>query len=127
MAKHVLHGIDLPSGMLWEDEFSWSAAARSVERSITGALVIDVAAQQAGRPITLRGVNDQGWMRRAQLLLLRALSDNPGGRYSLQLADGRVFTVQFAPDNPIDAEPIGRPELPTQDWPYVVTLRLITV
>jgi hypothetical protein len=43
------------------------------------------------------------------------------------LADGRIFRVQFAPENPLEASPIATPELPADTHPYVATLRLITV
>lgn len=127
MAGHFLSGIELPRGMLWIDEFDWSAVQKTVERSITGAQVIDAAALIAGRPITLQGNERQGWIRRATLLAVRALTDDPAGQYTLELADGRTFTVQFAPGEPIAATPISRPELPELSHPYVATLRLITV
>ncbi|GEQ77419.1 hypothetical protein CTTA_4424 [Comamonas testosteroni] len=127
MAGHFLNGIELPRGMLWVDEFNWSAVQKTVERGITGAQIIDAAARIEGRPITLQAVEDQGWIRRATLQAVQALADVPDGRYPLRLADGREFTVQFAADDPIAAMPISRPELPASTHPYVATLRLITV
>ena len=127
MAGHFLNGIELPRGMLWVDEFKWSSVEKSVERSITGAQVIDAVARVQGRPITLQAVQDQGWIRRATLLAVQALADVVNGEFPLRLADGREFTVQFAPDDPIEADPISRPELPASTHPYVATLRLITV
>ena len=127
MAGHFLNGIELPRGMLWVDEFNWSAVQKSVERGITGVQIIDAATRIEGRPITLQAVEDQGWISRATLLAVRALADAPSVHYPLQLADGREFTVQFAPDDPIAATPVSRPELPEGTHPYVATLRLITV
>lgn len=127
MASHLLGGIALPSGMLWVDEFSWTAVQRSVDRSITGAQIIDVATKVEGRTITLQGAPDQGWIRRATLLEVQALAHEPDGRYPLVLANGETFTVMFAADTAIDAQPISRPELPANTHPYVATLRLITV
>ena len=127
MAGHFLNGIELPRGMLWVDEFNWTAVEKTVERSITGAQIIDVVARIAGRPITLEAVEDQGWIHRATLLAVQALVDAPGGQYPLRLADGREFTVQFAAEDPIAAAPVSRPELPAGTHPYVATLRLITV
>lgn len=127
MAGHFLNGVELPRGMLWVDEFNWSAVQKTVERGITGAQIIDAAARIEGRAITLQAVEDQGWIRRATLLAVRDLADAPGAQYLLQLADGREFTVQFAADDPIAATPISRPELPAATHPYVATLRLITV
>lgn len=127
MAGHLLAGIELSRGMLWVDEFGWSAVQKSVERSISGAQIIDVATKVGGRSITLQGAQDQGWIPRATLLALQELARDPAGQFALMLADGREFTVQFAPDAPIDAQPISRPELPKGTHPYVATLRLITV
>ncbi|CAM4082618.1 Cyclic nucleotide-binding domain-containing protein [Comamonas aquatilis] len=127
MAGHWLNEIELPRGMLWVDEFDWSAVAKAVDRSITGALVIDAMAVIEGRPITLQAVEDQGWIARQTLLAVQALAQEPGAQYPLVLADGRSFSVQFAADNPVSAKPVARPELPPADYPYVATLRLITV
>ncbi|WP_232537933.1 hypothetical protein [Comamonas testosteroni] len=127
MAGHFLAGIELPRGMLWVDEFNWSAVQKTVERGITGAQIIDAASRIEGRPITLQAVEDQGWIRRATLLTVQAMADVPDAQYPLKLADGREFTVQFAADDPIAATPISRPELPAATHPYVATLRLITV
>lgn len=127
MAGHFLGGIELPRGMLWVDEFAWSGALRAVDRGITGAQIIDLAEKLEGRPITLQGTQDQGWIRRATLLAVRALTDVPEGEYLLTLATGEQFTVMFAPDNPLEAQPISRPELPADTHPYVATVRLITV
>lgn len=127
MAGHFLNGIEIPRGLIWVDEFTWSAVAKTVERSITGAQIIDVAVKQAGRPITLEAAEDQGWMARSTLLTVQALAQVPEAPYTLQLADGRSFTVQFAPEEPVTARPLKRPELPPLDYPYIVTLRLITV
>jgi hypothetical protein len=125
---HTLGALQLPRGMVWADEFSWSSVEKSAEYSVTGALLIDAAVKQAGRPITLRGDATAGWIRRSVLTDLCALAaSDPIGEHLLTLADGRTFTVQFAPGEPIDADPVARPELPPDTFPYVATLRLIEV
>lgn len=125
---HTLGALQLPRGMVWVDEFSWGSVEKSAEYSVTGALLIDAAVRQSGRPITLRGDANAGWIRRSALEALRALaSADPVGEHLLTLADGRAFTVQFAPGEPIEASPVSRPELPPDTHPYVATLRLIEV
>jgi len=125
---HTLGALRISRGMVWIDEFSWSAVEKSAEYSVTGALLIDAAVKQAGRHITLRGDADAGWIRRSVLDALRALAaSDPVGEHLLTLADGRTFTVQFAPGAPIEASPVLRPELPPDTHPYVATLRLIEV
>ena len=123
---HTLATLSLPRSLVWVDEFQWTAPLRAQEYSITGALIVDVATRQAGRPITLQGVADHGWMTRAALQDLWALANTSTAPLALTLADGRAFNVHFADGNPIEAEPITRAELPQADLPYVVTLRLIT-
>lgn len=128
---HTLDVIAIPRGMVWTDEFTWSAVEKSMERSLTGAALIDVGVKVAGRPITLEAQSDAGWMPRSAVLELIALSeDDPDAVLTFTHADGRSFDVQFAPvDAPVTAAPIpgARPELPPETFPYVATVRLITV
>src|SRR5690349_17501425 len=92
---HTLGALQLPRGMVWDDEFAWSAVQKSAEYSVTGALLVDAAVKQAGRPITLRGDPTAGWIRRSVVEALRALAAaDPVGEHLLTLADGRMFTVQ---------------------------------
>ena len=130
MTTHTLDGLALPAGMIWQDEFDWSPAMSAQEYSLTGALVIDAGTRQAGRPITLAASDDRGWsgMTRDKLITLRAKAAVAGATYTLQLADGRSFTVAFRPgDEPITARQVWDREVPPADWPYVVTLRLIEI
>lgn len=118
----------LPRGMLWVDEFDWTPVATEQRWGTNGAQHLHIGVRQAGRPITLRGDENAGWIRRGTLDALRAMAAEPGVAYVLELADGREFAVMFAPDAPIDeTRPVGRPELPTADNPYVTTLRLIEI
>ena len=123
---HTLGGIAVPRTLIWVDEFDWTAPLRAQEYSLTGALVVDVALRQAGRPITLSGEADHGWVRRSALQTLHQLVNTTTGPLSLTLADGRTFSVHFAAGEPITATPITRAELPPTNLPYYVTLRLVT-
>lgn len=126
-AYHLLATVQIPRGMLWTDEFSWVPVEKSAEYSTTGALLMDVGTKLAGRPITLQAVENQGWFRRGPLQELMALASDPEGVYPFTHADGRTFLVTFAPDDPVSAVPIGRPELPGLDNPYIATVRLIEI
>ena len=124
---HTLGSLQIPRGLVWVDEFSWSRVDRASEHGTTGALLVDVAVRQAGRPITLQADSNAGWMQRSALQALYAMAEEPTATYALTLADGRTFTVMFAPESPFEAKPVGRPELPTATNPYYATLRLIEV
>lgn len=114
--------------MVWVDEFGWSRIEKSLEFSLTGAALIDAGVRLAGRPITLQGEVEAGWIRRGALAALQTLAGSDAtGAHALVLADGRTFNVQFAPGLPVEGKPIARPELPVENYPYVATVRLITV
>ena len=124
---HTLDATVIPRGMVWIDEFDWTPVEKTTGYSLTGALLVDVATKQAGRPITLSAQDDAGWIARSALQQLRALAADPLATYPLTLADGRAYTVMFAGDQPTQAVPVARPELPADTHPYVATVRLIEV
>lgn len=125
---HTLAGLQIPRGMVWSDEFGWSRVEKSLEYSLTGAALIDAGVRLAGRPITLQGEVDAGWIRRGALTALQAMAETDAiGTHPLVLADGRTFNVQFAPGLAVEGKPLARPELPVEDYPYIATVRLITV
>ncbi len=125
---HHLAGLPIPRGMVWADEFVWNRVEKSVEYSVTGAALIDAGVRLAGRPITLLGETDAGWIARGGLVALQVLNEaDPVGEHALVLADGRSFTVQFAPGLAVEGKPLARPELPVESYPYIATVRLITV
>ena len=64
--------LPLPDDLLWSDEHAWSPAVASTSYLITGALLIQSATRQAGRPITLVGAPDMAWVTRAAVEQLRA-------------------------------------------------------
>lgn len=128
MAKHTLDTLQLPSGLLWIDEHEWQPWVKETEYSTNGALLIDAAPRQAGRPITLQAESDAGWISYATLRGLYALAAQPLATFKFTHADGRHFDVQFAGSEAISVqERIGRPEIPTDDCQYVITIRLIEV
>jgi hypothetical protein len=129
---HTLGAVQIPRGLVWADEFDWNTLETAAERGLTGAQIIDAAEKIGGRPITLQGSDSAGWLTRATLLTLHTMAsaldeDDKPEVYTLTLADGRSFSVIFAPGKTISAKPIGRPELPTEPNPYVCTIPLETV
>jgi hypothetical protein len=122
----------LPDDLLWTDEHTWSPAVTSTSYLITGALLIQSALRQAGRPITLMGAPDMAWVTRATVEQLRAWAAIPvsaaSGRFALTFADGRAFTVAFRHgDTPIESEPVlGIPARSSGDF-YRLTLRFLEI
>lgn len=86
--------LELPQDLVWSDELTWAAVAQSVERSITGALLVDVMARTGGYPITLAGEGNSAWIQRSTLLTLKAWAAVPGQHFTLDLM-GQSFDVIF--------------------------------
>lgn len=125
---HHLDGIEIPAGMYWTDEYAWCDMARAFTRSVSGAQIIQSGKKKNGRPITLEGSENEGWIYRDILDQLQALanSDDEDATHTLLLADGRSFTVKWADgEAPITARPINNLEITPQDYCYIATLRFI--
>lgn len=142
----TLGALALPDGLAWADEHAWSPVAQATERTLSGALVLEEADKQKGRPITLSGAKDgtghTAWVARAQsyrgwasLDAIRTALLVAGAEFVLTLHDGRSF--QVAPrhdgDGPIAVEPLPvyrsfAAANPTAGSLYVVSaIRLIEV
>ena len=134
-----LAGIALPFDIQWADEFTAWKVGQLIRPTLTGALVIQESALQAGRPITLRGFDDGGMRYVAPITLatlnaLRALEETAGGASMTLILPAagdttRSFTVRFRrTDGPaIEATPL-KYQAPAEadDW-FLATLRLIQV
>lgn len=77
--------VELSDRLQWTDEYDWSRVEQSAEYGITGALIVDVAERQDGRPITLDGTTTAAWMPREQCDRLQAWADLPGAQFTLVL------------------------------------------
>lgn len=117
----------LPDDLYWSDEASWQPVAQSAERTITGALVVQVHARIAGRPITLEPPGGDGaWMTRADLDALLAWAAVPGGEMTLTLRGVDHLVVWRHQDAPAIQ---ARPVVPFSDVApgdfYTATLRFM--
>lgn len=120
--------LTLDPALQWADEFDWFPVEQNVERSLTGALLIDTRARTVGRPITLAGADRQAaWLPRAAVDQLRAWADVPGQQMALVLR-GVTYTVMWRhQDGAFEATPVADYEdVVNDDW-YRVTLRFMVV
>ncbi|MCI5068418.1 hypothetical protein [Acidovorax sp.] len=86
--------LELPEDLLWVNEFRWSAVSQATERSLTGALLIDVTPRVGGRLITLAGGVDYAWFERSGLETLYAWAALPEQQFTLT-HNGVARTVIF--------------------------------
>jgi len=109
VASWNIAGIDLPFDLEWADEFDYSPIQAGQQHSVTGALIYSRSQRQAGRPITLRGGEDCGWISRGDFIQVQALADDiTQGPHVLTHPDGRQFSVHFKHDSgpAVTAEPV---------------------
>lgn len=121
--------INLHEDLYWEDEFTWHPVEQSVERTVTGALIVDVNAKISGRPITLRPETDtSAWMARSVLEQLRNWAAVPAKTLTLTLR-GTARTVMFRHHEEPAVEPA--PVIHYNDTDaadrYTITVRMMEV
>ena len=120
--------IELHPDLFWSDEDNWHPVAQAVQRTITGALDIQVSALNKGRPITLEPEDDNtSWMSSAVVQQLRNLAAVPGQQMVLTLR-GVSHTVIFRhQDGGFEAKPVVhyRDRVPG-DW-YLCVIRLMEI
>ena len=118
----TLDSITLPE-MIWVDEFAWRPVVQRTERTLTGKLIIEEAALQKGRPITLSDT----WITRSTLEQLQILASSPTNTHTLIL-QGQTYTVAWRhSEQALTAEPIKPVTDPSGDDFYSLTLRLMVV
>lgn len=127
-----LDTITLPDSLVWTNEFaSNDQVGQTQDRTLSGALYLQTATQHYGRPITLEGGPDGGWITRATAKALRALEANPDGKYTLTgLPGGHPSqTVVFDRSNgpAFESRMVMRFSDPDDATWYTCTLRLLTV
>lgn len=138
MTRIVLAGIELPADLQWTDEFTAWKVGQQARTSLTGALIVQESARQAGRPITLQTTRDgAAYVGVVSLPVLRALqaSESETRLAPLDLvmpahnSGERSFQVRWRrTDGPaIEVDPT-RFAVPALDADlFSITLRLMTV
>lgn len=119
--------LDLPGDLEWSDEYGWAPVVHTRSYSLDGALIVETASKQAGRPITLQSGDDRAWVSRADVDQLHAWAAVPGKQLTLTLR-GVQRTVIFDHDNtPLEARMVMFYGDPIATDHYTITLRLIEV
>ena len=86
--------ITLPD-LFWEDEFDWFPVGQTQEYSLTGDLIIEESVKQNGRPISLVGSENLGWIEKTTLDSLIASSQIPNLKMTLSLSSGQSFVTRW--------------------------------
>lgn len=122
--------LTLAEDLRWTDEAEWSPVEQSVERSITGALILSLADRgSAGRPITLAPPDENSaWMPRSALEQLMAWAAIPGRQMTLSIRGATRAVVFRHQDQPVlQAEPVVFYADPAGADPHLITIKLMQV
>ncbi len=121
----TLDDITLPDDLLWLDRYKWSGVAQQEDVMADGSLVIQADTQQTGRPITLQGGDNFGWLSKAAIDAVRAKAVQAGLQMSLTLpGETTPRNVVFTGDRLI-AEPVVDYATPDDGDYYTCTLYLM--
>jgi len=121
--------LPLSDDLYWSDENAWVPVEQTTQRTVTGALIVSVAARVGGRPITL--VPDDGsgllsgYTKRATLDTLREWASVPGREMVLSLRGVNRDVIFRHQDNAIDATPLVHYGDTDADDNYSATLRFM--
>lgn len=118
--------VELPLDLRWANEFEWSPVEQTVQRTLTGAIVISTSARVAGRPIILAAFEpDTAWTPRPVLGQAREWASVPGQLMLLTMR-GVVRTVVFDhAAGAIETTPIAHyNDADASDW-FRVTYRFL--
>lgn len=118
----------LPDDLLWANEFDWHPVTQSTNYTLTGALVVEAATKQAGRPIALEGDESHAWVSRADLVTLKSWASQAGQTLTLSGLRGVSRSVVFDHQaGAIDAAPVVDFNDPDDGGPmyYEIKLRFL--
>ncbi|MGY8903715.1 MAG: hypothetical protein ACKVIH_04110 [Burkholderiales bacterium] len=117
----------LPDDLAWIDEFAWSAVEQTKTYTTTGALLIEEATRQAGRPITLQADDNRAWCTRQLVTSLYAWCAIANITMTLVLR-GQARSVTFDRENSaLEGFPVlfyADGSIDASDF-YVPTIRLL--
>lgn len=121
--------VTLNPDLAWVDEYSWHPVEQTVERTLTGALVVSAATRTKGRPITLQPFDEaSAWMPKATVDQLRNWAAAAGKTMTLTLG-GTARTVMFRHEEgaAIEATPVIYYSDAASDDYFRVVLRFLEV
>lgn len=121
--------IVLRPDLYWSDENNWHPVEQTVQRTITGALILESSSRIKGRSITLQPeAENNAWMPWSTVQALKALSAVPGKVMTLTLR-GVAYAVVFRHhESPaLEATPLRHLEDVQDNDRYLVTMKFMEI
>lgn len=121
--------VNLHPDLYWADEYAWQPVAQTVTTTLTGALIVQNGAMQAGRKITLSPADDaSAWMQKSVVDQLRNWASVAGETLTLTLRGvSRTVIFRHHDGGAMEATPVVFfSDADSSDW-FRVTLRFMEV
>ena len=90
----VLGGTTLNPNMVWVERYSYAPVIQDVQMTLGGNPIVYSQLVQAGFPITLISLQDQGWLTKAMADAVQISANTAGGQFALTIGSDS-FTVMF--------------------------------
>lgn len=120
--------VTLHKDLLWSDETNWNPVRQTANRTITGAMVVQVGEMQAGRPITLEAEDDVSAPHsRAVVDFLRNWAAVPGKEMVLTLGGVEYDVIFRHQDGGFEARKWIHYDTVLPEDIYLVVVRLMTI
>jgi hypothetical protein len=121
--------VTLHPDLRWADENQFNTVEQTIQRTVTGALIVSSAARIAGRPITLQPEDESSaWMPQSTLDALRNFAVVPGRVMQLTLrGTSRDVIFRHHDGVALEAVPVVHyNDQDSADW-HRITLRLMEI
>lgn len=119
--------LTLHPDLYWSDENDWHPVEQTVQRTLTGALIVSTTQRVAGRPITLEPEDEESaWQTLEVLAQLRNWAAVPGQELTLTLRGvDRTVIFRHQDGTAVEAAPVlHRSDVQDDDF-YRITVRLM--
>ncbi|MFA9288001.1 hypothetical protein ACCQ08_24705 [Comamonas sp. SY3] len=120
--------LELNPDLFWSDEDKWNPIQQAVQRTLTGALDVQIGTLTKGRPITLEPEDDSSaWMRSSIVAQLRNWAAEPAKQLTLTLRN-QTRTVLFRhQDGGFEARPVVHYRDRVDEDFYLCVIRLMEI
>ncbi len=121
--------ITLSPDLQWQEEFKFAPVQQQVDRSITGAVIVQASATVKGNPVTLAPIDDSSaWMPLSTVQQVLAWAAIPLKTMTLAISGYANKTVIFRhQDGAHEAEPVVFYADPDVTDNFLVTLRFMEI
>lgn len=120
--------IALPEDMYWSDQYAWAPVEQTVERSITGALIIQASSRVAGAPVTLASIDEStAWMPLTSVQQLMTWAAIPLQQMTLTINGSAKNVIFRHQDGPLEAKPVVFYNDQQSADNYIATLRFMEI